>query len=754
VFGTVRNRLVSDRIVGAGLALALVATGLIAGPEPAPAEPREWAIEVDGPWGGDVRGLLEPVPGRPWILWTRDAGPFGWSAEAGRWVPLREGLPSREGHVPVTAVAGSAADPGVLYAGMADGWIFRSRDGGRTWEPRGILPAQGETIQQLLVHTARPEVLLALTRSRVFRSADGGASWTRLLDARDMWPQLPGLPEISVQEVLTHPLQPGLALLVTRDQGLLLTRNFGLDIEWLHPDLPSPVDAAAADPTNASIVYLVAGGDLYQSLDGGRSWHFVGRGGRWNVGRARSLLVDPVSPQRLVVWSSDEDELLVSRNGGYDWERLPVELPGVLRTVALDPQGLERGLVVGTSRGLWRSTDGGRSWQEWSAGLADVSCLDLVLDPRPVGGIWCASDRGLFRRREGERGWRRIPDPFPEERIFHLVAVSRGTPSVWALAPRAAARLSVEGVAEIAWSWDVPEATDLLATPEGLLLCGVQGDSVWMGRPEEEGVRWRLLPDVRCPAGAPRLVADPGDPGRLFLLCGGLYQSRDGGERWDPVALPPGVGEVRDLARPVSSETRILLATDRGLFAGDPDSGQWELLSPGAFPLRRIACDVLVEGRWFLASADGLLLTVDGGEHWTEVDLGGRYLSTLRWDPSKERLLLGFLHEGVGIAQAARTLGLRFPTEPIGIVPNPFQGPVRASFRLREATPDVTLEVYSVFGDRIRRVRLAGPFARDQEVVWEWDGLSDEGGAVAAGVYVFRTTIGGRPYAGKGLLLR
>ena len=108
-------------------------------------------------------------------------GVYRCGVDDGKWERLAGGLPAA---ARVRAVAVHPRDPRVIYAGTLTG-PYRSVDGGDTWRPL-VLPDGEWEVWSFLFHPQRPEVVYAGTGPpAVFRSDDGGDSWTRLPGFRE-----------------------------------------------------------------------------------------------------------------------------------------------------------------------------------------------------------------------------------------------------------------------------------------------------------------------------------------------------------------------------------------------------------------------------------------------------------------------------------------------------------------------------------------------------------------------------------------
>ncbi|HEV3073842.1 MAG TPA: hypothetical protein VHB47_05425, partial [Thermoanaerobaculia bacterium] len=171
------------------------------GPPPYPA-PIGAALRwrLIGPFRGGRVLAVTGVPGRPEAFYFGSVGGGVWrSGDAGRvWTPVFDGPPS--GSIGALAVAPS--DPDVVWVGTGEAdmrsdisWgdgMYRSTDGGRTFQPAGLRDSR--QIGRILIDPQRPEVVLVAALGHgfgpnpergVFRTADGGKSWQRVLHRDD-----------------------------------------------------------------------------------------------------------------------------------------------------------------------------------------------------------------------------------------------------------------------------------------------------------------------------------------------------------------------------------------------------------------------------------------------------------------------------------------------------------------------------------------------------------------------------------------
>jgi len=308
-----------------------------------------------------------------------------------RWERLAGGLPEQTG---IQAVTVHPTSPGVVFAGALDG-PYRSDDGGATWK-RGDFPRDLQ-VWAITVHPTNPRVVYAGTSpAGVFRSEDGGDSWTRLPNA-----------------VQPERIKMGFACRVMRI-------------------------AIVAGATDEIYAALEVGGAM-RSLDGGDSWmdcsgDLVGLAERPHLKSriqsdsetegmldAHALAVSSAAPGH--VFLAVRMGLFESDDKGKSWRDLevgrfsPLTYGRDIRVSPHDPRTLYACLSPAARSedgSLYRSTDLGRTWARQDHGVkANSTMMALALHPRDPDQVYCVSRFAqVFGTRDGGKTWResRLPD--------------------------------------------------------------------------------------------------------------------------------------------------------------------------------------------------------------------------------------------------------------------------------------------------------------------------------------------------------
>lgn len=418
--------------------------------------------------------------------------------------------------------------------GIADGKLVRSVNGGSTWRST---PLAGTEVFRLAVASSGGRIYV-LTRRGVYASEDGGATLVPLPttlrgellqslavapgDPEHVWVGAVDPPEVFA---VLEPRSRG-GVFRTSDGGASWTREIrGLSA--------LTVDAVTLLPDEDSTLFAGTPVGLFRSRDGGATFDDVDLG----LGEPASVAGLFRAPGRLfAVTSAGEAHrvaLLRSDNGGATWERLPA--PAATAYWSLLANAPQR-LLLATTFGLFASFDDGKSWQA-APELRGVSVLDLAADGASADTVYASgfvpgfrftpAELRVFRSDDGGRTWERIDagltgpsvtqmaaDPDRPGHLFGIVGFSL--------------RESTDG----GGTWQLkssfatlaPLVTELLAAGDRTLYAATSGHGVFRSR--DDGATWEPINaglrglDVRA------LALDASDPGRLVagLQSGGMVE--------------------------------------------------------------------------------------------------------------------------------------------------------------------------------------------------------------------------------------
>ena len=311
------------------------------------------------------------------------------------------------------------------------------------------------------------------------------------------------------------------------------------------------------------------------------------------------------------LYTAAQSAVTIVENGGVE---RTLENRGA-RCVAVDP-GDPDTLYVGTSdEGLYRSADGGKSWEGLS-GIEHPRVTAVAVSPAD-GALYAGTEpSSLFVSRDGGASWREL------EGLKNLPSAP-----TWSFPPRP-------------WTSHVRAIALSYADPD-LVVAGIELGGIV--RSPDGGETWQDQRPGAC-ADCHSLAAHPSAPGSLYEAAGdGFAESRDFGDSWSAADEGMGLHYVWGLA--VDSEDPALVYASAasgpgrahgGGFSGAEiyrrrDGGPWETLLDGlaAFPYA-LAADPETPGALYAGFGDGgILRSPDAGESWEEVARTPRGLAAL-----------------------------------------------------------------------------------------------------------------------------
>ena len=357
----------------------------------------------------------------------------------------------------IGAVAGVAGDPRIIWAGAAAGGIWKSTDGGVTFEAIfedqpvasiGAIAINQEATDIVWVGTGEGNPRNSASVGRgMYRTVDGGRSWTKLgLDKTER-----------IHRIVLHPGEPDTAWVSAfgtswgenEQRGVFKTTDGG--ITWqkvLYVDERTGCSDLIIDPRNPNKLFASMwqhrrwpwafksggpGSGLYRSLDGGDNWHQLSSDDglpEGELGRI-GLAISHSSPDVIyALTEAKKSVLLRSDDGGFTFRTVNKKSgiaprPFYFCDIRVDPQDPNR--VYNMHTVIDVSTDGGNSFAElvgWGAAHPDHH--SMWIDPTDPQRILIGNDGGVYTSRDRGATWRFCRN-LPLAQFYH-VAVDNEVP--------------------------------------------------------------------------------------------------------------------------------------------------------------------------------------------------------------------------------------------------------------------------------------------------------------------------------------
>jgi photosystem II stability/assembly factor-like uncharacterized protein len=360
----------------------------------------------------------------------------------------------------------------------------------------------------------------------------------------------------------------------------------GLEARSIGPAAMSGrIAALDAVPGDRLTVWVgAASGGVWKSVDGGLTFKPVFDKHVPSVG---ALTVDPTNPQTVWVGTGETwvrnsvapgEGIFKTDNGGETWTRMGLEQTERIAAIAVDPKNRDTVYACATGaafadhaeRGVFRTRDGGKTWEKVLHAAPDTGCADLVLDGQDAGTVYAAlwqfrrqpdfftsggPRSGLFKSTDGGGTWKPIRKGLPEGDLGRIAI---------AVAPSKA----------------------------GTLYATVEAKKTALYRSDDGGETWTRVGDASAVTGRPfyfsRLVVDPRNPDRVYKPGFSAAVSDDGGRTFATLGGgglfgPSYHGDVHALWINPRNPEQIAIGTDGGLYFSADRGRGWRFV--GNLPL-------------------------------------------------------------------------------------------------------------------------------------------------------------------------
>jgi photosystem II stability/assembly factor-like uncharacterized protein len=643
-----------------------------------------------GPFRGGRVGAVAGDPHETQVFYFGSTGGGVWKTFDGGiyWQNMSDGFFQRAS---VGALAVSASDPNVIYAGMGESCIrgnvshgdgvYRSTDAGKTWAHLGL--ADTRHIAKVRVHPADPNLVYVAALGHahgpndqrgVFRSKDGGTTWEQVLSRG-------------------------------QDAG---ASDLSLD-----PHNPRVVYASfwEARRNPYSLTSGGPGSGLFKSSDGGDTWTDISHNKNLPKGVLGKIGVCVSGAQRDRVYAIVEAEdgaVFRSDDGGESWDKLCDrhelrERAWYYHHIIADPRDPNTVWVLSTE--TWRSIDGGQTFNEFATPHGDNH--DLWIDPNNTRRMIQGNDGGATVTFNGGASWSSIYNQ-PTAEMYHVTTDTR-------------VPYRLHGAQQDNTTISVPSRSPLVAITGGEYWEIGGGESGYIAvRPDKPNIIFagsylgyltrydhatgqardiEVWPEEMVGSGArdakyrfqwtfPTLLS-PHDPNVLYCTGNVVFRSTDEGSSWQPIS--PDLTR-NDPSRFDSSGGPITKdntgaeyyctvfafaesAVQRGvLWAGSDDglvhvsrdnAAAWKNVTPPGLPEWSLisiieasphdaACAYVAANRYKLDDfAPYLFKTSDYGETWTRITSGlpdNVFCRAIREDPTRRGLLYAGTETGVYVS--------------------------------------------------------------------------------------------------------
>ena len=290
-------------------------------------------------------------------------------------------------------------------------YIYKSRDGGKTWANISKGMSHSRVIA-MAVDPSYPATVYAGTKGdAVYKSYDGGQRWASMRS---------GLDDATISSVVNQfvfdPYDSNHIFAATT-MGIFETKTGGgswvKKMEGMKEVLM--VVALGMDPTRPAVLYAGTSGGVYKSVNEGGHWEKVNNGlvppeiiKSSRALNVTSIHVDPFEPD--TVYAATLSGLFKSTDGAASWDRIGQSLQDQM-IIAMILDRSKKGVIYITGRdGVHRSGDGGANWKTLNKGFASTNIRSIAQSATNPDLFYAGTNgSGLYRSRDAGETWESMP---------------------------------------------------------------------------------------------------------------------------------------------------------------------------------------------------------------------------------------------------------------------------------------------------------------------------------------------------------
>jgi photosystem II stability/assembly factor-like uncharacterized protein len=323
---------------------------------------------------------------------------------------------------------------------------------------------------------------------------------------------------------------------------------------------------AVGVPQQPNVFYIgVNNGGVWKTTDYGRTWFPIFDD--QPTGSIGDVAVAPSNPNTLYVGSGEGlqrpdlsvgDGMYKSTDAGKTWIHLGLKDVQQIGGLAIDPTNENRVFVAAlghpygpnTERGVYRTTDGGKTWERVLYKDENTGAVQVTIDPKNPNivyadlwagrqgpwenGAWNGKESGLFKSTDGGTTWKKMTNGLPT---------------------------TEQGLGRIGFCIAPSDANRMYATVDAPQLGGIY-------RSDDAGETWKLMTgDNRYwgrAADFAEVKVDPKNPDIVYSANVVTWKSTDGGKSWDAFRGAPGGDDYHRIWINPTNTDIILIASDQG----------------------------------------------------------------------------------------------------------------------------------------------------------------------------------------------
>jgi photosystem II stability/assembly factor-like uncharacterized protein len=449
-------------------------------------------------------------------------------------------------------------------------------------------------------------------------------------------------------------------------------------VQWrqIGPFRGGRVTAVAGVATQPMVYYFGGtGGGVWKTTDGGINWEPISDGSVFGTGSVGAIGLSDSDPNTIYVGMGESpirgnvshgDGVYKSTDAGKTWKQIGLEDTRQISRIRVHPKNPDIIYVAAqghvwapnADRGVFRSKDGGKTWQKVLFRSDKAGACDLIIDPTNpnvlYAGLWEVYRKpwtlesggpgsGIFKSTDGGDNW---------TEITRNAGLPKGMIGIVGITVSAA---NPERV------WAIIEAED------GGVFRSDNGGRTWIKTNEQRNLRQRAWYYTR-------IYADPKNADTVYVLNTGFYKSNDGGRTFSGIGVPHG--DNHDLWIAPDDSNRMINSNDGGANVSFNGGKSWSEQDQPTAQFYRVALDNDFPYHIYGAQQDNSTVriasrTTENGIGFSDwYDVGGGESGWIAPSPKDSEIVFAGSYDGLTTRYDHRTGQLRdvnpYPNNPMG----------------------------------------------------------------------------------------
>jgi len=716
-----------------------------------------------GPYGGKVIAL-KTDPNDPNIIYCGTFhGSLFKSTDGGQtWFAINNGLTTPTSNI-YSVIYDIQIDPvnsNILYVARwagGIGGVFKSIDGGSTWQPTGGNNpiTGGSNVNSIAIAFNNTNIIYAgiiyEPGTSLYKSINAGVTWEVTSFSEE------------VTTIIINKIHSDTILVGTSSSGIKKSIDGGNT--WLETNLSDQeINKLESDPIDQNTAYAGTEAGIYKTIDGGDTWVLLGLGSN----DVHEICINEANPN--IIYAGTTIGIYKSVDGGTIWQLFSSGITHLnIWSIEFGPEEKIIAGSINAGGGIFISSDEGDNWASSNTGLTALCQRFILLDPQNDNVIYAGTaGRGFQKSIDGGNTWQDCNNGLPQNATVMSGAIVPNNSNtiysgiydncgyvngIFKTTDSGVTWLPTSLNNKYVWAIDInPVETNIIyaGTYMDDIYKSIDGGDNWT----TTGFGMGMITDI---------AIDPLNPSVIYvsdLLGDKVWKSENSGANWFQTGFL-GEGPFCITIDPFDNTT-IYLGGYRGVYKSTDSGTTFNLTSLGSLSagatVKAIVIDPLDPNVIFAGARAGMGFwaakvwkSIDAGETWTEFtnelpantnvcDLAISYNS----EQNIRTIYLGGETWGASLyaySEQITAIEENDLAEDIGgflsqNYPNPFNTKTTIQFTTADSDNNTEIIIFSFNGQKIKTLINKKLESGLHEVIW--DGTDNSGNQISSGIYFYK----------------